>query len=176
MKEYRKIKSLKFLYEITSDGKIRNVKSKKELKTNINNCGYERVNLNKLGTPFIHRLIAEAWIKNPLNLPNINHKSGIKTENCVENLEWCTKSFNSKHAYTNNLMVNFKQYNLEKSKAIICLNNDMIFDSIWEASEWLYDTLQTTRYNPKQTTVRGMISAVCNGKRKNCWKYKFKFI
>ena len=68
--------------------------------------GYKCVVLQKEGKriyPSIHRIVAIAFIPNPKNKPCVNHINGIKTDNRVENLEWCTQKENVNHAFDNNL-------------------------------------------------------------------------
>lgn len=103
------------LYLIDSLGNIvscprqqgsRFVNQYKILGTKINRFGYKEVALSKDGktkTVLLHRLIAIHFVDNPTNLPCVNHINGIKTDNRIENLEWCTQSQNTKHAYDNNL-------------------------------------------------------------------------
>ena len=74
---------------------------KRKLMTIVtDNKGYLKVMLSKDGKQHNvahHRLFAESWIPNPLNLPCINHKNGIKTDNTISNLEWCDLKYNSLH-------------------------------------------------------------------------------
>ena len=72
----------------------------KQLKQSMHTQGYKTVALTKDGktkTHYVHRLVALAFIPNPDNLPMINHKDEDKTNNFVENLEWCTNEYNLKY-------------------------------------------------------------------------------
>ena len=72
--------------------------SGKQMKQCLKNNGYKSVSLTKGGATkafYVHRLVAEAFIPNPDNLPMVNHKDEDKTNNFLENLEWCTAQYNN---------------------------------------------------------------------------------
>ena len=80
----------------------------KKLKTRFDRYGYKRIQLRKDGisrTHSIHRLIAETYLKNIENKPQINHINGIKDDNRLENLEWCTNQENIIHAVEHGLII-----------------------------------------------------------------------
>lgn len=104
---------------IYSDGRIFKYNGR-QLKTTLNK-GYVHVKLSKhsdVKTFKIHRLVAEAFIPNPLNLPQVNHKDENKTNNNVDNLEWCTGKYNMNYGTVAQRIKNNIDYKLlgEKRK------------------------------------------------------------
>lgn len=105
-KEWRAIEEAP-AYEVSNYGDVRRVKTKHELKGSVDKDGYPRVNIvnpdGKTLTRFRHRLAAQAFLPNPSNLPQVNHKDEDKKNayvGCAEqnyedgNLEWCTHTYN----------------------------------------------------------------------------------
>lgn len=103
------IKGYEGRYEICSSGAVFSLRLGDFLKPATNpDTGYLHVSLwaNNQGRSFnIHRLVAEHFIPNPDNLPEVNHKDGVRTNNDVGNLEWVTSSGNSYHAVRTGLRV-----------------------------------------------------------------------
>ena len=92
------------LYEASTNGEVRNKITGHILVGDKNSCGYSRICLyNKFHNPskqrfLVHRLIAETFIPNPNNFPEVNHKDLNINNNKVENLEWCTREYNELHS------------------------------------------------------------------------------
>ncbi len=100
MRNYKHIKGFEN-YLIFPTGKIYSLKRNKYMKLYCNLKGYYRVSLCKSGKVYykkIARLVAQAFIPNPDNKPEVNHKDGIKANNNVSNLEWATPKENTQHA------------------------------------------------------------------------------
>lgn len=89
-------------YFVTKDGKVysqRKFKDLRELKqSKTGHGGYSKVKIN-LKNEFVHRLVAIAYLDNPENKETVNHIDGDKSNNHISNLEWCTRSENTQHAY-----------------------------------------------------------------------------
>jgi hypothetical protein len=88
-------------YLVDTDGKVYNSKTMKELKSYPNkNTGYMTVVLRNAIKPrcvYVHRLVASAYLPNPFNLPEVNHKNFIRNDNKLSNLEWVNKKQNVQH-------------------------------------------------------------------------------
>ena len=113
-------------YIIKSDGTIINKKRGNILKPQPNGKGYLRVYIGKK-LYFVHRLVAEKYIPNPDNKPQVNHKDGNKLDNRVENLEWVNNNENRKHALCNGLHLCGEQcsYSKLKEKDVIFIRNNI---------------------------------------------------
>lgn len=100
MDEVRAVPSIPYL-GVTRDGRVMNMISGKWLSICDNGHGYKQVFIcvkNKHYMRYVHRLVAECYLPNPNKLPEVNHKNGDKANNSVDNLEWCTRSENQRHA------------------------------------------------------------------------------
>ena len=102
MEEWRDVVGYEGLYQVSSEGRIKSLhyfggNRQVIMSQNTRKDGYKCVGLSKNGiakTNMVHRIVAEAFIENPDNLEMVNHKDEDKGNNRVENLEWCTRSYN----------------------------------------------------------------------------------
>ena len=115
------IKGYEGIYGITSCGRVWSYRRKRSLEPGTNRYGYLYVNLHKDGKAksyVIHRLVAEAYIPNSENLPQVNHKDENKANNCLQNLEWCDCKYNNNYGtrnekVSNSLKIPILQYTLD---------------------------------------------------------------
>lgn len=115
----------------------------------------------------IHRLVASTFIKNPENKPEVNHINGVRNDNRVENLEWCTRKENTIHAYSIGLQVGLRNEDHYRSMPVLQYDksNNFIkeYPSISEAKRQL---------NKKDHTAIGKCA---NGLLKTAYGFKWKF-
>jgi len=114
-------------YAIYEDGTVINKNRNTPVKHQENNCGYMRVQLCNNGYQprlFVHRLVAELYIDNPMSLPQVNHKDGNKKNNHVNNLEWCDSSYNHKHSFSNLGRVPTRVF--EKDNGLTKVSNEQV--------------------------------------------------
>lgn len=152
-------------YQVSNCGRVKSIKFGKEriLKLRTDKDGYFKVDLsknNKLKTFTVHRLVAEAFLPNPDNLPLINHKDECKTNNNVNNLEWCNSKYNINFGTRN------EKASKKLSKPVLQYTLEGEFVKEWSS------TMECGRNGYNQ----GNVAACCRGERKTykgfLWEYK----
>ena len=132
----------------------------KILSSKQTNHRYESVMVSKTKRVYIHRLVAEAFIPNPENKRDVNHKNGNTKDNRLENLEWTTHKENAIHARD---VLGLLQ-NKEKAKKVLCIELNKVFESMCEACRFLGDNSQ------KGGGIGEAIKTGCRAKGYH-WKY-----
>lgn len=182
---WRDIKEYEGLYQVSNLGKIKslnkywkvnnynNIINKKEkiIKQNLDHKNYLFVHLWKNGKSKnfkVHRLVAQTFIPNPENKLTVNHKDGNKSNNSVENLEWCTQSENVIHAYKKGLA---KRRTGKMNK-----NSKIVYQIDKETKKIINIFYGTTEASRITGIPQSNIWRCCAGKQKYSnnyiWKYK----
>lgn len=167
---WKDINGYEGLYQISNLGRVKSVDrylidgrfiNGGIMAIRISNSGYLRVGLRngkEQKTFLVHRLVAEAFISNPDNLPQVNHKDENKENNCVENLEWCTAKYN------NNYGTHVERSTAPQRKTVYQYSIDGQFIKEWPSSIEIQRQLSFSQ---------GNISACCRGERKTAYGYKW---
>lgn len=161
------------LYEISNLGNVKSLRSGKLLKQASNKDGYKMVSLTVKGKSrgfSVHRLVALAFIPNPENLPEINHMDENPSNNCADNLEWCTRKYN----------LNYGGYRERMSKTLLKDNVHRKSISAYDKKTLVYvksyDSI--TEAEKELGLSKGAIGQALSGKIKTSggyiWKYNKK--
>jgi hypothetical protein len=158
-------------YQVSNLGKIKSFAKNKQngkiLKFSHNHKGYNQVILVKDKKPnnqLVHRLVAQAFIPNPNNLPQVNHKDGNKQNNCVDNLEWITNKDNIKHAKEHNLYPKSSERKTCRKVNQYDLNGNFI-------KQWNY----IMAIEKELGYDNRCICRCCKNKRPSAYGYKWKY-
>lgn len=170
MEIWKPIVGTKGYIEVSNEGRVRSLLrgEPRVLKTQVDNKGYHRIRVTiereKMSYK-VHREVAKAFIENPNNLPQVNHKNGNKSDNSVDNLEWVTNRENAHHAIENGLWesvaVGAQRENERRKRPVIgCFSGEVIcfskrFESVSEAERFIGSRHVTDVLKGKRSTVKG---------------------
>lgn len=178
---WRPIEDYEGIYEISNKGRVRscavsnrwkNSKNLVLLKPRVNKYGYVSISLYKNGkgrTFNIHRLVAKAFIMNPINLPIVNHRDENRTNNSVHNLEWCTYKYNNEYNDRKKRAVAHTDYSKrpkKKGKPILQYTLDGKLLNRWESAKDVEEVKGLGRKN---------ISCCLRGKSKSAYGFLWKY-
>lgn len=147
------------LYEVSSEGRVKSLITNKLMSIFGCGNGYYRVSLKGRGV-YVHRIVAEAFIENPLNKKEVNHLDEDPSNNCVENLEWATRTENNNYGTHNKRVSASKSIPIEGT--CISTGNKVYYSSAKEAS---LDGFSSTH-----------IGSCCKGKRKQTGGFTWKYV
>lgn len=157
------------MYQVSNSGKVRSLRRNIILKSRITRKGYERVVLRTNNIPkdyYIHRLVANAFIPNPDNLPQVNHKDENKTNNCVDNLEWCTQKYNINYGTGIARRIQLFNTNGKCYKPVLQYTLEGIFIKEWKS---IIDVQRNLGF------CQSHISACCRNIIKTAYSYIWKY-
>lgn len=160
---WKDIEGYEGLYQVSNMGRVRSLRRNIILKSKIERNGYERVRLCTNNIPkdySVHRLVATAFISNPNNYPIVNHKDENRTNNCADNLEWCTQEYNVN--YGTGIAKRVKS----QSKKVLQFKPDGTFVKEWESTMSVQRNLGFCQSH---------IVQVCKGKRRIAYRYIWKY-
>ena len=169
--EWRDIIGYEGLYQVSNLGRIKSLNYRGTGKEGIlspilNKKGYLVIGLcknNKQNKKRVNRLVAQAFIPNPENLPEVNHKDENRINNCVDNLEWCTREYNINYGtrsekVSERLKGTRSLSDHPRARKVKCITTGETFDTIIEASE-------------KYSVCKNNICRCCRGKSKSAGKH-----
>ena len=173
MEFWRDIRGFEGIYQVSDLGNVRSLNYHKtgevsEIKQKLDRGGYRTVHLrNGVGNGKflkVHRLVADAFIENPFpeKWDQVNHIDEDKTNNRVENLEWCDYEYNNNYG-TKNQRISISKTNGKTSKKVLCVETGEIFPSANEVT-------RLKGYS------QGNISSCCRGEMKSAYGYHWKYI